>query len=202
MGLAFDGQNLWTFEKKGNLLIAFSPKDGVISKSFPFDANYGIGISYSKNEDLLYLLDIRERRFYKVDPRTGVAKNKIDLNIDLPSGIQVDDEIVWIGDTSNKGSIYKISNIDMSLLDIFPAPGSNPFGLACDTNCLWISNNNAISSNHPSSINCMDKLTGTINFSFQFPEGKKGINGLEKVDGYLYLVSNSTDKIFKIKVKN
>ncbi len=90
-------------------------------------------------------------------------------------------------------SLILVESIKADIGDIiysFDSPGTYPFGLVFDGNCLWNVDGNS------DTIYCLDPLDGTIIKSFSSPDSNP--YGLTWGRGYLWLADNNSDQIFKL----
>ena len=198
MGLAFDGELFWTYDVAHKKIIGFRPSDGGVVVAHEYKTPFGIGVAYDGSA--LRIVDVKNKTVSFIDPLSGEALESHVLDMSLPTGIQCGDGFVWVCDSKGEGSISAFSE-NMGYLYTIPAPGRNPFGIAVDEKCLWVSDNKTPVSSESATINCVDPMNGKVLGYFTFKEGFRAPTGLEVVDGFLYVLSNSTKHVYQLKVK-
>ena len=106
--MAYDGTYFWIVDWQTNTINKVRPEDGVQVASIPGPST---------------------KPTYQSDPGTGTYNAK-------PFGIAWDGQALWVSEQSDS-MIYRIDPDTGSLLNVFPAPGSDPKGLTWDGEFLW-----------------------------------------------------------------
>ena len=196
MGLAYDGQNFWTVDPIDRALISFSLNEGELIKYFPLPIGFWSGVTF--DGEYLLVINVKNNKVLKINSLTGEIIETIIVKGKQTISIQYSKEYTWIADSKGKGHIAKVDSETLQEeINLFIAPRNNPFGLAIDHSSLWVSN---ATRGGIGTIHRINKLNGNEIKSFAFPEGKGALTGLEIVDGHLWILSNSTNMVYKLKI--
>lgn len=106
--MAYDGTSFWIVDWQTNTINKVLPEDGSIVLSIPGPST---------------------KPSYQSDPGIGSYNAK-------PFGIAWDGQALWVSEQSDS-MIYRINPLDGSILNFFPAPGTDPKGLTWDGEFLW-----------------------------------------------------------------
>ena len=140
-GLCWDGQHLWTGDRKGPEAsylgdsLFMIDTTGLVIKAYPAKGRFNTGLAYSGGH--LWSTDNASRRIYRVDPR---SYTNLDTLVApggaFPNGLTIGDEYLWVAN-NDKDSIYQVvlSGVVLSAevhepiatWKVFPNPSSGRF---------------------------------------------------------------------------
>lgn len=199
MGLAWDGKKFWSYDIRNKKLVSFNAEQGDIVTAFDLPLSFGIGVGF--DGEMLRVVDSPEKKVWRINPMTGETVSYNEVDIAQPVGIFWTPELTYIADSKGEGRIAVLDSTTFTQLGVLPAPGKNPFAITLDEKCLWVTNTINPHSSDTATINCLDPSTGKVLSYFRFKEGRKSLTGIAKVGDDLWVISNSTQKIYQLQVK-
>ncbi|HMA77032.1 MAG TPA: transglutaminase domain-containing protein [Candidatus Krumholzibacteriaceae bacterium] len=143
-GIAFDGENIWTADRKTDRIYCVNYESGEVTKSFSGPGYFMTGLAW--DGEYLWVADMDftntsteaySGKIYKIDPETGKSLGVINTPTPDPHGLAHDGEYLWFSDNSEK-SITCISPEDGTTIISFKSPSQDPRGLAWDGEYLWV----------------------------------------------------------------
>lgn len=188
-GLAYDGQYLWSVDRKSDMIYQIRPKDGSVVDSLPTPGYVPRGLTWDGKR--LWCIDAEEGLIYAINPATEIVERTIYCPVSRPGGLTWDGEYLWIADDGDN-MIRQISSEDGTTIISIPAPSSNPGGLTFDGTYLWVSDR------MEDMIYMTTPQEGDVIICFEAPGPHS--SGLAWDGSHLWTVDYQTDLIYKLVV--
>jgi len=134
-GLTFDGEYLWSSDRKTDMIYKINPDDGAPVDSLPAPAYMPLSLTWDGR--LLWCVDAGEEFIWGINPETGIAERTIWCPVSRPGGLAFDGENLWIAD-DGENKLHSISTDDGTTMTTIPAPTSHPGALTFDGTYLWV----------------------------------------------------------------
>lgn len=144
-GLCFHDGNIWSADRKADLIYQINPKNGKILNSIPSPAYWPTGICHDGTN--LWCADAKggiplSENFkgiaYRLDVNTGNILQELILPCAKPTGLTWDGKYLWVADNASD-EIIQIDPKDGTTIKSFKAPSYQPRGLCFDGTYLWLS---------------------------------------------------------------
>lgn len=135
IGVAFDGQNIWTTNASGNSVTKVRGSDGTILGTFPVGAA-PLGIAFDGSN--IWVVNRVDQNVTKMRASDGQILGTFPSSLS-PRAIAFDGENIWVTNF-NSNSVAKLRASDGALLDV-KVVGTNPNGVAFDGENIWVTNN-------------------------------------------------------------
>lgn len=191
-GMTFINDEIWVVAGTGNneYFAVLDPADGTINHSVPDPGDDVRGLAY----DGQYLL-AADQYGSSYDDQSAILK--IDSNGNLVStltvpgdyigGVEYVDGSIWYTQYSpdDQAAVVRVDPQTGEMLQSFPAPGPQPYGLAWDGDNFWLADEATMM------IYRIDPESGDVTFSFEtLWSGSSDLRDLAWDGDYLWLVEN------------
>jgi len=143
-GLAFDGEYLWTVDRKTDMIYKLDASTGEVVKSFTAPGYFCTSLAWDGNYLWVSDMDFTNTstesysgKVYKIDPETGHTLHTIATPYSDPQGLAWDGQYLWVSD-NREDQILCISSEDGTTIHTLTSPSKDPRGLAWDGRYLWV----------------------------------------------------------------
>ncbi len=188
-GLAFDGEYLWSADRKSDLIYCVNPESGSVIDSLKTPGYVPRGLAWDGQR--LWCVDAQEELIYAIDPATKIVERTIYCPVSRPTGLAWDGEYLWLAADRDE-EIHQISSEDGTTIASIPAPTAHPWGLTFDGTYLWVSDR------YKDMIYMITPDNGDVVVSFDTP-GPHGC-GLAWDGSHLWNIDYQTDLIYALVI--
>ncbi len=143
-GLTFDGEMLWSLDRKTDQIYRINPETGEIDRQFDAPGYFTTGLAWDGKHLWISDMDFTNTetesysgKIYQVCPQSGKLLNVIMAPTSNPQGLAWDGTCLWVSDNGDD-MIYRISPEDGTTIASFRSPARDPRGMAYDGKYIWI----------------------------------------------------------------
>jgi sugar lactone lactonase YvrE len=188
-GLTFDGEYLWSVDRRSDMIYRIDPADGRASDSIPAPGYVPRGLTWG--QERLWCIDAEESAIYAVNPDTRIVEKTIYCPVSRPTGLAWDGEYLWIaGDRDDR--IRQISSEDGTTIRSIPSPTKRSCGLTYDGTYMWVCDR------YKDMIYMVTPENGDVIISFSSPGPHPW--GLAWDGSHLWSVDYQTDRLYELIV--
>ena len=189
LGLAFDGNYLWSADRRTDQFYKFDPADGKLLDSISAPAYSITGITYDGK--WLWAVDAEAGQIFAIDPTTRLVERTLSGPVAQPGGLAWDGKYLWVAD-AGEGKLHQIDPNDGTTIITIAAPTKTPGPLAFDGRYLWVADRNR------DEIYMVTTDRGTVLITFNAPG--KYVSGLAVDKNNLWVADYQSDRCYQLVI--
>ncbi len=195
-GLTYDGNLLWTADRKTKQLYGVNPETGETEKQLSSPAYWPMGLTWDGEN--LWNVDVNgdvplsgnsSGNVYKIDPNDGTLLHTVNVPLGSPRGLTWDGRYLWTVDNSSN-KVVQFDPDDGTTIKSFKSPAKDPRGITFDGKYLWISDR------MKDEIYMVSPENGSVIIITEAPG--QFTRGLAYFDKHLWANDSQSDKIFQM----